>query len=272
MGTLSQVRSGRHVREDCQHTTKLLFCPENLLRQSCEPASSHAGRLFVAAPARGNRSASEARSIRPADLSMAAVQMAASRILPEPQPGGSAPAAACASNEDLQMIDTLFDLFGTFYERGEFLQAERIARSIQQAVPDDVVSLQFLGLLYYRSQRHAEALEAFDMAARNLLDGGARGSGDSSLGAARQCLRAAQRRGSALAGVWYDLGLVLLRLRRHPQATGAFRSALSVWPNFRAAQRAIARTTEFSGRQGKHRPPADDCSALAAVGSRRDQG
>ncbi|TMQ76415.1 hypothetical protein [Candidatus Accumulibacter phosphatis] len=46
------------------------------------------------------------------------------------------------------MIDALFDLLGTFYQSGNFEQAEWIARSILQAIPDDIVSLQFLGLLY----------------------------------------------------------------------------------------------------------------------------
>ena len=55
------------------------------------------------------------------------------------------------------MIDALFDLLGVFYQSGSLEQAEWIARSIMQAIPDDIVSLQFLGLLYYRTQRHHEA-------------------------------------------------------------------------------------------------------------------
>jgi hypothetical protein len=43
--------------------------------------------------------------------------------------------------EDLAMIDALFDLLGTFYQSGEFAQAEWMARSILQAIPDDLVSL-----------------------------------------------------------------------------------------------------------------------------------
>ena len=44
------------------------------------------------------------------------------------------------------MINALFDLLGTFYQSGEFAQAEWMARSILQASPDDLVSLQLLGL------------------------------------------------------------------------------------------------------------------------------
>ena len=55
------------------------------------------------------------------------------------------------------MIDALFDLLGTFYQSGDLLQAEWIARSILQAIPDDIVSLQFLGLVYYRTRRREQA-------------------------------------------------------------------------------------------------------------------
>ena len=47
------------------------------------------------------------------------------------------------------MINALFDLLGAFYQSGDLAQAEWIARSILQAIPDDSVSLQFLGLVYY---------------------------------------------------------------------------------------------------------------------------
>ncbi|KFB68744.1 hypothetical protein [Candidatus Accumulibacter vicinus] len=34
-----------------------------------------------------------------------------------------------------------------------------IARSILQAIPGDIVSLQFLGLLYHRTRRRAQAMQ-----------------------------------------------------------------------------------------------------------------
>ncbi|MEF8700594.1 MAG: tetratricopeptide repeat protein [Candidatus Accumulibacter sp. UW26] len=146
------------------------------------------------------------------------------------------------------MIDTLFGLFGTFYQRGNLLQAEQLARSILQAVPDDLVSLQFLGLLYYRTRRHEQAVEAFDAAAGSR-EASAEGCVDHSLRASRECVRAAHRQGSVLARVWYDLGVVLFRLRRYPQAMDALQSALRGQPDFSAAMRAIARIAAVSSRQ-----------------------
>lgn len=143
------------------------------------------------------------------------------------------------------MIETLFELLGTFYQRRDFAQAESIARCILQAIPDDVVSLQFLGLVLYRTSRRDEARRAFSAA-----DGSERcphGHEDSELRASAQCLRAAS--GPTLAGAWYDLGLVLFRQKRYQQAISALQAAISARPDFRAAQCAIQRITRFSGRQ-----------------------
>lgn len=160
------------------------------------------------------------------------------------------------------MIDALFDLFGTFYQRGNFLQAEQLARNIRQAVPDDLVSLQFLGLLYYRTRRHEQAIEAFDAAAGSR-EASAASCVDHSLRASRECVRAAHRQGSALARVWYDLGVVLFRLRRYPQAINALQSALQGQPDFSAAMRAITRIAEVSSRQRtfipRHTSPIGRC-------------
>ena len=143
--------------------------------------------------------------------------------------------------EDLPMIDTLFDLLGMFYQRGEFGRAERLALNILRSIPEDPVAMQFLGLVYYRTRRRCEAIAAFDVA-----DGAVDGPllqfrGDQTLCASAQCLRAASRSGSTLAGAWYELGLVQLRLRRYPQAIRAWQAALSARPDCPAVQRAIAR-------------------------------
>jgi tetratricopeptide (TPR) repeat protein len=148
------------------------------------------------------------------------------------------------------MIDALFDLFGTFHQRGDLAQAEAIARSIRQAIPDDCVSLQFLGLAFYRTGRREQAIKAFKAAAACAHDRGGRAHADNTLYAATQCLRAARGHGLALSGVWYDLGLVLFRLRRYPQAIGAFQAALAGRPDFPAAQRALARSAERASRRG----------------------
>jgi hypothetical protein len=113
------------------------------------------------------------------------------------------------------MINALFDLLGTFYQSGELEQAEWIARSILQAIPDDIVSLQFLGLLYYRTRRRSEAMQAFNAAGDRCPGSGRSGCyRRPSLQASAQCLRAAASgHGSTLAagGVVQTSGADLLR-------------------------------------------------------------
>ncbi|MCB1933668.1 MAG: tetratricopeptide repeat protein [Candidatus Accumulibacter sp.] len=150
------------------------------------------------------------------------------------------------------MIDALFDLLGTFYQDGNLAQAEWIARSILQAIPDDIVSLQFLGLVYYRTERRAAAMQAFSTVDRETAAPLSQATGDHELLASTQCLRAASGRGSALAGAWYDLGLLLFRLGRYQQALSALQSALCARPDWQAAQRAMARIAGFSAHRKAH--------------------
>ena len=147
------------------------------------------------------------------------------------------------------MIDALFDLLGTFYQSGNFDQAEWIARSILQAITDDIVSLQFLGLLYYRTRRRAQAVQVFAAAAGEVPASAAPELVDSSLQASAQCRRAASARGSTLAGAWYDLGRLLLRLGHRQQAVNALQAAIAAQPDSRKARRAMAQITRNSGRQ-----------------------
>ena len=146
------------------------------------------------------------------------------------------------------MIDALFDLLGTFYQSGDFAQAEWIARSILQAIPDDIVSLQFLGLVYYRTDRRSQALQTFS-AADPDAPAAPPVAGGPDLLASAQCLRAASGHGSALAGAWYDLGLLLFRLGRDRQALGALQAALCARPDYQAAKAAVARIAGFSAHR-----------------------
>ena len=149
------------------------------------------------------------------------------------------------------MINALFDLLGTFYQSGEFAQAEWMARSILQAIPDDLVSLQLLGLVYYRTRRRSEAMQAFNAAEGDVHPP------TGSLHASAQCLQAASGHGSTLAGAWYALGLLLFRLRRFPQAISALQAALSARPDFCQAQRAIARIARLA--DAKNSPTKAPC-------------
>ncbi|MCM8594958.1 tetratricopeptide repeat protein [Accumulibacter sp.] len=156
------------------------------------------------------------------------------------------------------MIDALFDLLGTFYRNGDLVLAECLARSILAAIPDDPVSLQLLGLVYYRTRRRRQAVEAF--AAADLDDrlfGQTVGTPAGGLPqASSQCLAAASTRGSPLAVAWYDLGLVLFRERRYTQALASLRAALAAEPEWSRARRAIARIERFS-RKSRSQQPAE---------------
>jgi hypothetical protein len=93
-----------------------------------------------------------------------------------------------------------------------------MARSILQAIPDDRVSLQLLGLVYYRTRRRSAGPAGPCGGGRQSPPRAARPAAtDASLHASAQCLPAASGHGSTLAGAWYELGLLLFRLRR-PQA------------------------------------------------------
>ncbi|EXI68669.1 MAG: putative O-linked N-acetylglucosamine transferase, SPINDLY family [Candidatus Accumulibacter adjunctus] len=143
------------------------------------------------------------------------------------------------------MIDLLFDLFASFYERGDLASAEHIALKIRQAVPDDAVAWHLLGLVRYRIGRRDDALRAFDAAdgAKHRLR--LTQPDDRGLSASLECLRVACRDGSRLGRAWYDLALLQLRLRRYPQAIFALQAAAAAQPErLAAACRALERVAK----------------------------
>jgi tetratricopeptide (TPR) repeat protein len=145
------------------------------------------------------------------------------------------------------MINALFDVLGTCYQAGDFAQAEMIARSILRAIPDDTVSLQFLGLVYHRTRRFADARAVFAATSSAVAPPPAdtAAPGATALASA-QCLPAASGEGSALADAWYELGLLLFRRRHFPPAMRALQAAISARPNFHAAQQAIHRVARVA--------------------------
>jgi Flp pilus assembly protein TadD len=136
------------------------------------------------------------------------------------------------------MISTLVDLLGNFYISNDFTNVEAIARSIHAAIPSDQVSLQFLGLVYYRTGRVKEAIRVFNkvLGRRKPAPQKDLSQGDS---AAAVCYREATRHNPDLAQVWYDLGATLLNLRKVELALPAFRNALIARPDFTPALLAV---------------------------------
>lgn len=146
------------------------------------------------------------------------------------------------------MISTLVDLLAGFYANNDFSDVEAIARSINSAVPGDLVSLQFLGLVYYRTGRVKDAIRVFNTVIRRRKpapeeewekEGAHLFRHDS---AEVMCYRQATRRSPQLAKAWYDLGNVLLELKKFELAIPAFRSSLKAQPSSTEAMLAIGQT------------------------------
>lgn len=137
------------------------------------------------------------------------------------------------------MISTLVELLGNFYANNDFSHFETIARTIHAAVPDDPVSLQFLGLVFYRTGRVSEAISVFDQVqGQGVAFAGmpAKVSADKVDEAAGRpcaavCYQEATKRNPFLAKVWYDLGAVLMQLKKSELAIPAFRSYIAAQPS-----------------------------------------
>ena len=59
------------------------------------------------------------------------------------------------------MISGLMDLLNTCYECGDFALMEIVAKTVQHAIPGEIVSLHFLGLAYLKTGRPRNALSLF---------------------------------------------------------------------------------------------------------------
>jgi len=146
------------------------------------------------------------------------------------------------------MIGALVDLLGNYYVSKDYSNVEAIARGILAAVPEDQVSLQFLGLAYYRTGRTEDAIGIFDQVARQRKaeDEIEWKPGDAYLQhddyAAAACYQEATRHNPDLALAWYDLGTALHELGKFEQAILAFRSALIAQPEYPQAMLAMGRT------------------------------
>jgi tetratricopeptide (TPR) repeat protein len=144
------------------------------------------------------------------------------------------------------VLHTLFQLVGIHYSGGDFSKVESAARSILATVPNDMASLQFLGLAYFRTGRKAEAMQILDAAPPEQdctppLEAAPGGDFLSRNGysAAAACQLEATQRNPDLALAWYDLGVILSDLGRTELALRAFRSALAACPSYPSAMQAL---------------------------------
>ena len=146
------------------------------------------------------------------------------------------------------MINALVDLLGNFYQAGDLVHAEGIARSMLSAIPGDLVSLQFLGLVCHRTGRTGEALRLFQRAAERTHElpdfphqADEHRCPQDEYAAEDVCYRAATEH-PHLAPAWYDLGRTLSELGQRQLAISAFRSALLAQPGFAEALSALGDT------------------------------
>jgi tetratricopeptide (TPR) repeat protein len=151
------------------------------------------------------------------------------------------------------MISTLVDLLGNFYARNDFANFEAIARSLLNTIPNDQVSLQFLGLVYYRTGRINDAIQIFDRVVHRHQPDPATAAEPAGAGpvldesAAAVCYQEATRDRPDLARAWFDVGTTLVELGKVEQALPAFRSALTAQPESTQAMLAIGQTALRAG-------------------------
>lgn len=127
------------------------------------------------------------------------------------------------------MIPALVDFLATYYQAGNLDQVEAIARSMLAAIPDDTVSLQFLGLALYQTGRINDAYQAFKQAAARLRDPlAAKPAGVTCESAASVSMRMATRPHSGLAAGWWQIARIMngygFRSAAHRACNAALRS------------------------------------------------
>lgn len=121
------------------------------------------------------------------------------------------------------MIPVMIDLLADFYQSGNFVQMETIARSLLVAIPDDIVALQFLGLSLYLMGRKESAYRAFR---RGAVNAAAPAPAATTIEpAAAISYREATKPGTALADGWDKISRILRSLGLHKPARSALAAA-----------------------------------------------
>ncbi len=169
------------------------------------------------------------------------------------------------------MLRILFQMLGDHYGQTNLRDVEIVVRSILATVPRDVSALHFLGLVYYRTNRRAAAVDVFNRATLGPEDLLAMPpeTGDDFLArngysAEAACHLEATRPSPGLAKAWYDVGLALAELGHPRRAVSAFRTSLVSQPEFPAARRAVERLNCHLVFHGAHE---GECLRLADAGS-----
>jgi Flp pilus assembly protein TadD len=152
------------------------------------------------------------------------------------------------------MIRTMMDLLSTYYQNSDWINVETITHTILAAIPDDPVSLQFLGLVYYKTGRLGDAVQIFnrlvsreERTSELKIKLGKQHLSRGDYTAAAACYEEATRLDPKLATAWHDLGVALTELGQRKQAMAAFRSALIAHPTQSDSMRALGTVGWESG-------------------------
>ncbi len=147
------------------------------------------------------------------------------------------------------MVGALTELLGYFYQVGHFTQLEAVARTILTTIPDDTVSLHFLGLAYLRTGRAGAAARLFHKKARETPERKptAMATSQDAQTAADACYRATTELNPGFADTWYGMAMELDELGLQEQAVSVLHNAVIARPGFPEALSALARIGLQSG-------------------------
>jgi tetratricopeptide (TPR) repeat protein len=123
------------------------------------------------------------------------------------------------------MTLALIDLLAIFYQNGNLLRMESIARSMLSAVPNDMVALQFLGLSLYMRGHPEDAYKLFRRFASGVAIASSKPLQTSCELAATASYQAATRPGSGLAPGWHGIAQILAQLGYRKHAANASKAA-----------------------------------------------
>ena len=145
------------------------------------------------------------------------------------------------------MIKLLVGLLGHFYQKRQYDSLASAARAILKSIPDDIVSLHFLGLAYLHTGRVEDAVGLFSRTGESMRlarqqpyrTPGRRNSSPQLPTAASIFYREAVDLSPTFSTVLYETAMELLELGYREQALVALRNDVSLRPGFSAALVAI---------------------------------
>ena len=123
------------------------------------------------------------------------------------------------------MISLLVEYLSIFYQAGDTVQLEVIARSLLAAIPDDLVALQFLGMALYQMGRVDDAYQAFKQVATKQDQAVALSRASDCESSSDVSYREATSVHSGLADAWHQIAQILIKFGFQRPADRAHQAA-----------------------------------------------